>query len=362
MLSGELPVGSQVPTEHALCDSFDVSRITARKALKLLHEEGVIERVRGRGSFVLRLPKNRPGSPVIPMSNEIGWVSIAEMPLHARTPGDWGTSIMRVVEAALRNKGYQLHPLPITLPRKSTLQELMSRIDSHKVRFAGMVLFGSMELSWVDVGRELDKRGIPWVTISQNNRYQTCNFVSADNYGGAQRLGRIFADNGYARSMVFGMKPQNSHSTSDKLMGFLHGYIDRDHSLAEVEFLSTLDTEPSPAEIRALRMRLSAADRPRAIFCQGDLLAIRILRVASELGLKVPDDLAVVGSTGLSIAEHMSPSLTVLAQPMQEIGEQTADFLIRMIQEGQSRIPGIYIPCPIIPRESCPVPTEAASR
>ena len=52
--------GDQLPTEHALCEEFSVSRETVRAALGTLEQDGLIERARGRGTFVARLPRRRP--------------------------------------------------------------------------------------------------------------------------------------------------------------------------------------------------------------------------------------------------------------------------------------------------------------
>lgn len=50
--SGAIPPGHAVPSEHQIVDEFEVSRITASKALRLLRDEGLVYTVRGRGSFV----------------------------------------------------------------------------------------------------------------------------------------------------------------------------------------------------------------------------------------------------------------------------------------------------------------------
>src|SRR5690606_23752253 len=59
LTSGELPIGSQLPSEHDLCREYTVSRNTLRKALELMEYEGLISRSRGKGSFV----KKHPASP-----------------------------------------------------------------------------------------------------------------------------------------------------------------------------------------------------------------------------------------------------------------------------------------------------------
>jgi GntR family transcriptional regulator len=59
-IEGTMRPGDQLPTEHALCAEFSVSRETIRSALAALEQDGIIERTRGRGTFIARLPRRRP--------------------------------------------------------------------------------------------------------------------------------------------------------------------------------------------------------------------------------------------------------------------------------------------------------------
>lgn len=65
ILSGQYPVGGKFPTEHEICEEHKVSRVTARKALKLMEQEGVLVRIRSRGSFVQKLPSTQTEKPTI---------------------------------------------------------------------------------------------------------------------------------------------------------------------------------------------------------------------------------------------------------------------------------------------------------
>ncbi|MDB5413519.1 MAG: hypothetical protein JWR10_1854 [Rubritepida sp.] len=59
-IEGMMRAGDQLPTEHALCAEFAVSRETIRSALAALEQDGIIERTRGRGTFIARMPRRRP--------------------------------------------------------------------------------------------------------------------------------------------------------------------------------------------------------------------------------------------------------------------------------------------------------------
>jgi DNA-binding LacI/PurR family transcriptional regulator len=80
--------------------------------------------------------------------------------------------------------------------------------------------------------------------------------------------------------------------------------------------------------------------------------------VCKELGFRIPQDIAVIGSTGVELAAHTDPPLTVLAMPMEEMGRQAAKMLTKMLDKGISHLLGQRIPCPLIIRESLVPPEE----
>jgi DNA-binding LacI/PurR family transcriptional regulator len=71
--------------------------------------------------------------------------------------------------------------------------------------------------------------------------------------------------------------------------------------------------------------------RPTAILAMSDVIAIGVMWAARELGLRVPDDLSVVGFDDLDMAAHSNPPLTTVRQPIRQKGEESARLLLRMI-------------------------------
>jgi len=72
-------------------------------------------------------------------------------------------------------------------------------------------------------------------------------------------------------------------------------------------------------------------DRPTAIFCFNDEMAFGVMQVARRRGMRVPDDLSVVGFDDIRFSRHMDPPLTTIAQPMREIGEGTVRLLLDIL-------------------------------
>src|SRR5690606_15135057 len=79
----------------------------------------------------------------------------------------------------------------------------------------------------------------------------------------------------------------------------------------------------------------SAADRPTAVTCFNDMVALGLCRALTELGLRVPEDVSVVGYDNLPILDYLSIPLTSVHVPKFEMGEQAAKILLEHIQAQQ---------------------------
>ena len=99
---------------------------------------------------------------------------------------------------------------------------------------------------------------------------------------------------------------------------------------------------------------LNLPNPPDALFAMNDPTALEALNVAKRRGLSVPDDLAIVGFSDDPMSALIEPGLTTVAQPVNEIGQQTANLLLRQLQakEGEFEPERIILPTSLIVRGS----------
>jgi DNA-binding LacI/PurR family transcriptional regulator len=90
---------------------------------------------------------------------------------------------------------------------------------------------------------------------------------------------------------------------------------------------------------RTARGLLERSDRPTAIICSSDLIAIGVLLEATELGLCVPDDVSVIGFDGIEAGEWTQPGLTTIEQPIEEIAATAVGALQALIDEPDRQLP-----------------------
>ena len=94
--------------------------------------------------------------------------------------------------------------------------------------------------------------------------------------------------------------------------------------------------------------------RPDAIFAANDLSAIETMRVAAARGLRVPDDLSVVGFDDIPDAASHSPALTTIRQPLPQMGAVAVHMLLDMFDGGSTR--SVRMPASLVVRESTAPP------
>lgn len=88
----------------------------------------------------------------------------------------------------------------------------------------------------------------------------------------------------------------------------------------------------------ALRELLAQPERPDAVFAVSDVLAVGIIHAALEAGLRVPQDLAVVGFAGIPFTSSLNPPLTTIEQPMNRMGARSVQLLLQHIRQPQSEV------------------------
>jgi DNA-binding LacI/PurR family transcriptional regulator len=109
------------------------------------------------------------------------------------------------------------------------------------------------------------------------------------------------------------------------------------------------------AGAHALPMLRSLAGQPTAVFCYNDVTAIGLLRAAREAGIRVPEDLAVVGFDDIPMAAYVYPALTTVAQPKFDLGRQAMEMAVTLIRSEPQHARDVVLRGRLIVRESCGV-------
>ncbi|PBC78877.1 LacI family transcriptional regulator [Streptomyces sp. TLI_235] len=196
----------------------------------------------------------------------------------------------------------------------------------------GVVLvFSSLPL---EVKQQLRSRAIPFVIIDPaGDPEPDVPSVGSANWAGGLAATRHLIECGHRRIAII-TGPEDMLCSLARLDGFRSAM-----GMAGLEipagYVSFGDFHVEGGRRRATEL-LARPDRPTAIFAGSDLQALGVLEAARVHGLKVPDDLSVVGYDDVPIAQWTSPALTTVHQPLRQMAEEAAQMLIRMRAEGGS--------------------------
>jgi DNA-binding LacI/PurR family transcriptional regulator len=199
-----------------------------------------------------------------------------------------------------------------------------------------------------DLLTSLDARGVPTVCGGAVVGSDPACVVDADNRTG----GRIAVEHllgAGRRRLALLTGPQDMSSGRDRLAGARDAVaaagLDRDGIVVAFGDYSEDSGE------RAMREVLATGTVPDAVFAASDLMAVGALRVLREAGLRVPDDVALVGFDDSAVSRHTQPNLTSVHQPVEEMGRVMADLLIARIA-GDAVPPRTVLPTRLVLRAS----------
>jgi DNA-binding LacI/PurR family transcriptional regulator len=344
ILDGSLPAGARLPTELDLAEEHHISRGTVRQAMSALVNEGLLERVRGRGTFVRPLP------PAITLSPRAAERRIGLVLAHS-SGSQLDLDILIGVEHAAKSRGYQVS----FAYAEESLEELdrdIARLRADNV--AGMIIFPVSDSTYDDSIWRLAADRVPFVLVDRYFPDLDSDYVVADNAGGGYRATEHLLILGHRRiGFVYSAKGSLlTTSVRDRWQGYRRALQEYGQPYEEALVLKWPEGSEAgmPGSADQLLLR---EDRPSAIFAVNDSVALELLRSALRLGLRVPEELALVGFDDLNFAAHLSPPLTTIAQPRMDVGLRAGHLLINRI-EGQGILPRhIELPTSLIVRESC---------
>jgi LacI family transcriptional regulator len=175
--------------------------------------------------------------------------------------------------------------------------------------------------------------------------------VLVDDAEGAKQIVHHLLDRG-RRALGFLAGPEASHSARERMRGIAEAMGEAGHDLAPDSVLRcppTLEGGRSRAHV----LLSNSQSRLDGLVCYNDLVAVGALRACSELGLRVPKDVAVVGCDDIMLAGLVTPALTTLRVAKYDIGSQAAKMLFDRIQ-GRDGLTEITLTPEVVVRASAP--------
>jgi len=345
-LSG-LKGGERFYTDRQICKLFKVSQPTARSALSILMKEGLIKRVPSRGTFV----NSKGKTPVKKKTMRIGIIS---------NLGWYFPHVMAVqgVENLARECGY----CTVIIDWKNGVEEQEESIDRlpllieelKKRDVDGFIVISPVKRIDREMPECLRNLDIPAVLVNWNIVDAEVPMVLADYEEGAHKLVTHLIKQGYKSIAYIGGSSQRQ-AYIDRFNGYRKALQENgiEYNPGLVYYTNQPDSSEPKAAREIMEKILISQKHPEAVFAATDMMAMVAVNVIQDKGLRVPEDIAVVGFNNYPHGIVMRPKLTTITQPYYEMGIN-AMGLLKSIIEGQP--PGVIrvmVSCKLIIRESC---------
>lgn len=160
--------------------------------------------------------------------------------------------------------------------------------------------------------------------------------ILSDHHEGGRIVGAHLWEHGHTRVLVV-TGPAGLLSSTRRLAGFQEGFVGVGNEVDIGDF------HEQSGYAAVLRHAIGRRFPFSAIFALNDLMAAGAIQALSSLGLRVPDDVSVVGYDDIPLARQLTPALTTIAQPAYEIGQAAAGQLLRGVIEGRPIHPSTHV-------------------
>lgn len=337
--TGALQPGKKIHSENTLCKIFDVSRQTVRRALEELEQTGYVTRIKGSGTYI---SEKQPATPYKP---------IAKYPL-SKTVGIITTyldsyifpSIIQGIETVLTDNGFTVQ---LTSTKNLIEGELRALQMMSENNLDGLIIWptkSGLPCMNQRFYQTLYQKGLPLVFV--DSFYAECpgTYVALDDEGAGKAAIAHLLEMGHLE--IAGLFPHSDQQGYLRYKGYVKAFTDLGLPIREehIHWYSKDNVE----ELLHSPKLWETLSSCTAAFCFNDSLAIMLIDLLRQKGIRVPEDFSVVGVDNTLMAKI--GGLTSVIHPAEDLGASVAKLLISMIngEEGQN----ILFPAQLVIRDS----------
>ncbi len=288
--SGQLKVGDKLPTEIELTKIYGVSRITIARALKNLVDINLVYRVKKSGTFV-NGKLNRDTPLIIPVV----------LPFNE----DFNDIVKGIQSATLNNNIFT----PVYNSKNNINREREYLSDIIAGNPDGLIVYPCSSLENIDMYAKLVTMNKPIVCLDRNIQGLNTPLVTTRNAAGMTKIVEKLVQMGHKKIGFFSVSEQMAVTEEERFKGYASGIIANGLPLKKEYIYDTTDLHRKEINLtpdqqkqlfenhvkKVLKKYIAAEDKPTAICCINDSSLEAIIKTATELGIKIPEELTVTG-------------------------------------------------------------------
>src|SRR3984893_9941779 len=260
--------------------------------------------------------------------------------------------VARGAEDAARTGGCDLVLCNSDLDADKQMHYVRSLLEK---RIDGILMNSVSPLS-LEQQAQLTASDVPIVLLNRPPSNQVFSTVCANNEAGGAMAARYLLDLGH-RKIAHLTGPKQHGNLSDRTRGFVRTLQAVKNAIHPIVRYGKFNFAGGADLTRKL---LDAHPDVTAIFAANDVMAFGVVKAALERGLRIPEDLSLVGFDNIEFSGIVHPPLTTIHQPKYEMGQAAVEILLRMAREKDKRIPEHrLLGVEMIERQSCGPPLSA---
>lgn len=185
---------------------------------------------------------------------------------------------------------------------------------------------------------QLVARGVPIVYVDRISGDRPCCWLATDDFRGGELAGEHLVDEGHRRIAFLG-NLDHSRQVSDRYDGLRAAVTAKGLDAGGVDVIAAKAWKiPDGRQAGADLADRAPGDRPTAVFCANDMLALGLLQELVLRGVRVPDDIAIVGFDDLDWASAATVPLTSVRQPRELLGRTAIRMILDEIEQGAEHV------------------------
>ena len=331
---GSLKIDDRLPGERVLAKELGISYMTVRKAVENLVAEGVLYKVPKKGCYV--------ADPKLKRKNCIGYFLDSSIEEGVTSP--YYSLIFNALEKEATKQGNALIYFSDSI-KDDLSPESLKVLD--KLDGVIMSCFPRIE----PIVRKI-KELLPVVCIDNRSLDESVPSLTLDNFTSVvDSINYIFSLGHERIGFITGL--DDSNVGRNRLAGYISAL--KSHGLDEDIGLIYRGDYSFETGKRGADYFLSMKTPPTAIMCANDTMAIGSMKEILRRGLKVPDDISVIGFDDISVASQITPALTTVSVPVDDIAKHAINLLTGVLDGDEPEDLHLTLPCQLVLRDSCAI-------
>lgn len=329
---GTYPEGTYLPSERELCEEFGLNRITLRKSLDILSEQGLVKKQAGKGTLVL----TRSSQPVIPEQAETKYIAFAlctDDQSRDRFSEPFQSGLFYNIERECASLGY--HLIYKTVTPDDHISSLMQGIQISYIIFSSQVRPELLD--------ETIQFGIP--TLIVNNHDDRFTSVQIDNFNGAMEITSRLAALGH-RKIAAVTGPDSYTTSAQRLAGWETALKSNGLNPRHMMIIKGGWEFSSGYDAGSLIAGMASEDWPDAIFAFNDDIALGVMKALQEHGISVPHDISLVGFDDIPTCIQVTPALTTVHVDLRAIAAAIIQQIFYVFRQS-GPVPALHVTVPV---------------